>query len=75
MLQFSGIRIGFVNPVYNVSESSPSLEVCVALLSGQTDINIDVSLSSQSRNAQGILKDLHNHKLPSDFQTFLFREH
>lgn len=65
---FSGIGIGFISPVYNVSESSPTLEVCVALVSGQTDINIEVTLSSQSGNAQGILKDLHNHKLLSDFQ-------
>lgn len=51
----SGIGIGFVNPVYNVSESSSSLEVCVELSSGQADINIEVTLSSQSGDAQGIL--------------------
>ena len=43
--------------MYNVSESSPTLEVCVALVTGQTDINVEVTLSSQSGNAQGILND------------------
>lgn len=45
-----------MNPVYNVSESSASLEVCVELATGQADIDVEVMLTSQSGNAEGIFE-------------------
>lgn len=50
------VNIGFVSATYNASEADTSVEVCGELVSGETDIAVQVELSTQPGNAQGILK-------------------
>lgn len=39
---------------YNASETVSSVEVCVQLVSGETDIPVQAELRTQDGNAQGI---------------------
>ena len=50
----TGVDIGFVNATFTASESDSSVEVCVQLVSGETDITVQVELRTQPGNAQGI---------------------
>ena len=45
-----------MSATYTASEADSSVEVCVELVSGETDIAVQVELRTQPGNAQGILK-------------------
>lgn len=43
-----------MSATYTASEADSSVEVCVELVSGETDIAVQVELRTQPGNAQGI---------------------
>lgn len=58
MITHTAVDIGFMSTTYTASEADSSVEVCAELVSGETDIAVQVELRTQPGNAQGILVTL-----------------
>lgn len=58
MITHTAVDIGFMSATYTASEADSSVEVCAELVSGETDIAVQVELRTQPGNAQGVLVTL-----------------